>query len=465
MAHQLVIRLLDDVETDSDSPLVEWGLIHPELKRLMDVNISPLADIKPSLESKYASLLVVKTIVLVPGNKVRLSQVNIPSKQTRQIQQALPFMLEDVVVDDIDNNFIAVGPRDSSGELAVAIVNHEQLALWLKQLSDAQLKADVMLADTLLVPRDGDKVTLLTGEHLSWLLMSPYQGLRFSNTLMPTILGSLDAEELDRGIMLLSAGGNAADAQLGICAEQLKAMCKAEPESSGADDEGLLGHSLPADMAVMEDLQNDAGNVSHKAYLTPLHAFAEEIFKNNSSLNKFSLLQGLYKPKGPGLSIGFNWKPLAVAASVLFVLNLGLDVLSASKLRKEAEMYDQQAEALYRSFFPNDKRIVDVKSQTLAHLRRAGSADGGDVGLLALLHPTGKTFQQFNKNQKQTPLVITRIAFEERLNELRLDIHAKKFDQLDQLKVGLEKQGLRVEIGSAVSQGDGIQGRMMIKKT
>ena len=45
-----------------------------------------------------------------------------------------------------------------------------------------------------------------------------------------------------------------------------------------------------------------------------------------------------------------------------------------------------------------------------------------------------------------------------------MDISAKQFDQLDQLKAILEKQGLSVEIGSAVAQGQGIESRIKIKR-
>ena len=469
MAHQLLIRILEHTDEESGVQMAEWGLIHPELKRLMDVSVSPLNTIKPTLDSKYASLFLVKTIVLVPGTQVTLSAINIPSKKSRQIQQALPFALEESLANDIDDNFFALGPRDGDGNLNVAVVTHQKMKSWLAQLENSQLKADVLLPETLLIPRDGSRNTLLVGEKNSWLRYGPYQGLRFNNSLVATILKTLDEKSMSRCFTLMSAGNEQAKAPLEYIKNLLNHSCSSTQSSqSGGEaaeensEETLIASDLLSDQAV-EDSTQKIRMQPH--LLSPLHAFVEEILTGKINIsNQFNLLQGQYKPKGPGISLGFNWKPLAVAAVIWFVTLVSVELLTATKLHKEADQYQQQAENLYHRYFPNDKRIVDVKSQTLAHLKRAG-VSGAGASLLELLHPAGKVLHQFNGESAGSPLKINRVSFEERLKELRLDISAKQFDQLDQLKENLEKQGLSVEIGSAVAQKHGIESRIKIKRS
>ena len=472
MAHQLLIRILEQTDKESGAVMAEWGLIHPELKRLMDVSISPLSGIKSTLESKYASLLLLKTIVLVPGQQVALSSVSIPSKQTRQIQQALPFMLEEGLANEIEDNFFALGPRDADGKLNVAIVTHQNMQYWLSQLEQSQLKADVLLPETLLIPADASQNALLVGEKNSWLRHGEYKGLRFNTALATSVLKSLDKDSMSRGFTLMSAGGENAKHTLEHVKNTLEAYYASQVPAEGASGSEQDEISNESETALSaSDLISDLGAKETSTliqlqphFLSPLHVFTEEILSGKTNvLSQFNLLQGQYKAKGPGISLGFNWKPLAAVAAIWFISLLSLQLMNAAKFNHEAEQYQQQAENLYRSYFPGDKRIVDVKSQTLAHLKRAGITGQG-AGMLELFHPAGKVVHQFNKQNAGSPLRINRVSFEERLKELRLDISAKQFDQLDQLKVILEKQGLSVEIGSAVAQGQGIESRIKIKR-
>lgn len=466
MAHQLLIRLLNQTEADSDALLAEWGLIHPDLKRLMDVSVTPLTRIKPTLESKYASLLIVKTIVLVPGHQVALHSVNIPSKQSRQIRQALPFALEESLANEIEDNFFAIGPRGADGELNVAVVTHAKLKYWLGQLEKSHLNADVMLAETQLIPCVKNSQTLVVGADTSWLRSNEFQGISFANSLLETVLKSLGQDAYSRDFSIMSAGDEEARLALEKAEGYLEKMYS-QPETTiqqGPGVEEKTNKRLQASDLLLETKASE-GKLSRQAHLlTPLHAFAEEILSGHSRVvSQFNLLQGQYKPKGPGISLGFNWKPVAAIAAIWFFTLFIMELLSANKLNIEAHRYQAQAENIYREYFPNDKRIVDVKSQTMAHLRRAG-VSGEGVSMLELLHPAGKAVHQLNVNNTQSPMKINRVAFEERLKELRLDISANKFDQLDQLKANLEQQGLSVEIGSAVAQGQGVESRIKIKR-
>ena len=455
MAHQLVIRLLDKLDPETGTLWAEWGLIHVELKRLLDVSVTPLSAIKPMLDSKYASLLILKTIVLVPGQHVVLAQVNIPSKQSRQIQLALPFMLEEGLANEMNDNFLALGPRLAKGNLSVAVVTHKHMTHWLTQLTDARIKADCLVPETLLLPRDEQRNCLLVGADRSWLRYADYQGLVFANTQWPTVIDGLDEEAKHRGFMLMSAGDESAKSELEHIKNVLDRTMPVVEPSNTLDENTLSASALLSDKG--------ASIVKIEAHwLTPLHAFAEEILTGNKALLNFSLLQGPYKPKGPALSLGFNWKPLAAVAALWFVCLITLQLLSAHRLSEEAANYTKEAETLYRQYFPEDKRIVDIKSQTLAHLKRGG-VSGSERSALELLHPAGKSVYQFNQQNKTQPLQISRLSFEQRQGDLLLDVRAKQFNQLDQLKVMLEKEGLKVEIGSAVAQGDGVESRLKIK--
>jgi general secretion pathway protein L len=461
VAHQLIIRILDKLDPETGTLWAEWGLIHVELKRLLDVSVTPLSAIKPMLDSKYASLLMLKTIVLVPGQHVVLTQVNIPSKQSRQIQLALPFMLEEGLANEMNDNFLALGPRLAKGNLSVAVVTHKHMRYWLAQLTEARIKADYLAPETLLLPGAEQNNSLLVGADRSWLRYADYQGLVFANAQWPTVLDGLDEETKNRGFMLMSAADESAKRELEQIKQELeRVLPSVVRESANALDENTLSASALLSSPLADKHAPILKLAAH--WLSPLHAFAEEILGGNKAVLNFSLLQGPYKPKGPALSLGFNWKPMAAVAALWFVSLITLQLLSTQRLNQEAAGYAKEAETLYRQYFPEDKRIVDIKSQTLAHLKRGG-VSGSERSALELLHPAGKSVYQFNQQNKTQPLQISRLSFEQRQGDLLLDVRAKQFNQLDQLKVILEKEGLKVEIGSAVAQGDGVESRLKIK--
>ena len=97
-----------------------------------------------------------KALVLVPGADVRLCQVDLPPKANRKILNAIPFMLEDELADDISELFFAFGPKTGNKQ-AVAIVSHETVAQWRQWIEDAGFSCDTMLPDTLALPQPDDQ--------------------------------------------------------------------------------------------------------------------------------------------------------------------------------------------------------------------------------------------------------------------------------------------------------------------
>lgn len=452
MAHQLVIRLLDSLDPDTGSIWAEWGLIHIELKRLLDVSVTPLSAIKALLESKYASLLVLKTIVLVPAQHVVLTQVNIPSRQNRHIQQALPYMLEEGLANEVTENFLALGPRQADGALSVAVVQRQSMKRWLTALSEAGIKADCLLPESLLIPANGAAYSLLVGKDRSWLRLADYQALVFANAQWPSVLVGLDSQDIqNRGLKLMSVGDDSAKQML-VHIKQAATQVFSSPDR---ENSALSAADL------LKATQTESVETH---WLSPLHAFVAEILAGNTAVNNFSLLQGVYKTRTTALNLGFNWKPLAAVAALWFVVLMAGQWFAVQRLNQETALYSKQAETLYRHYFPQDKRIVDVRSQTLAHIKRGGSGVA-NKRLFELLHPAGKSVFQFNQLNKSHPLRIGRLTFEQGQGALLLDIRAKQFSQLDQLKTMMEKEGLKVEIGSALAQSDAVESRLKITGT
>jgi len=89
--------------------------------------------------------------VLVPSTEVLLRTITLPPGASRKVIQSIGFMLEDDVALDIDEQFIALGPKVDNQQM-LAIVADATMNKWLRWLSDAGLQCQRMLPDILALP-------------------------------------------------------------------------------------------------------------------------------------------------------------------------------------------------------------------------------------------------------------------------------------------------------------------------
>src|SRR6204780_241065 len=102
--------------------------------------------------------------LLVPGAEVLLAEPELPVKAGAKLQQLVPYALEEHLAEDIDDLHFAIGRRtsDSGVRAPVAVVARALLDDWLTTLREAGLEADVVYADSDLLPKNpGQAVALL----------------------------------------------------------------------------------------------------------------------------------------------------------------------------------------------------------------------------------------------------------------------------------------------------------------
>ena len=100
-------------------------------------------------------------IVLIPGEDVLTTTVNLPRKRRRQALQALPFMLEDCIASDVTQEHLAVGPENTEGETLVAITRKQQLRDLLQTFADAGISPFMILPDYAMLQENPDTCQIL----------------------------------------------------------------------------------------------------------------------------------------------------------------------------------------------------------------------------------------------------------------------------------------------------------------
>lgn len=402
MNERLFIRL----SADSREP-VRWGLLAPGAEAFADTG-----SLAPGELTRLAEVAAGRSVVvIVPGTDVLFTAARVPSRSARQIQKALPFMLEEQLMGDVEDQHFAIGPRQDDGQIPVAVVARARLDGWLAALREAGLNPDAVVPDAALLPV-GTSV-----------LMDGALGLlRFDNLS----LFAMESELLPELLAL----------RLGERQERLAVRLYGATEAQRADVVATVGDTVELEVIACYD---------------PLYLLAGQYAPD--SLN---LLQGDYAKRKDHSALWLAWRPAAILAGVALAVQLLGTGVEAWRLTQERNALVAEVAKVYAQAFPGERPRDPYKS---LKSKLAGLHGGSGSGFLPML-------QQLAEGMAQVPGVQPGgLTYESTRGEMRLDVTAPDFDTLERLRQALNGLGLAVESGPASSGSDGgYSGRLVIRR-
>lgn len=266
-----------------------------------------------------AGLTEAWTLVL-PVEAVTACAVRLPTQKTRWLRQALPYAVEELLAEDIEQLHLALGEQLADGRHRVFAVRRSWLADWLA-LCPLAPRAIALDAD--LLPHQGtqllhlDSRWLLGGEGVARMALSADSWLALAARCPHPHIGYRSAQQ-------------AGLAPLDECPEL-------------ADAHGWLAQQA---------LRND-------------------------------LAQGEFAPQQDA-GQWQRWRPLFGLLGLWLVLQWGFNLAQGWHLQGQAETYAQASKTLYQELFPEDRKLVDLRAQLDQHLAAgAGSGQGRLLGMLA----------------------------------------------------------------------------------
>lgn len=420
MKQHLVIQL-NAVRVDGDTP-VAWHLFGAggSLERS---GVAPLGQVRGEVGAFQDGT----TLVLVPGEVVFLTSAHIPSRQVRQIKQALPYMVEELIADNIEDVHLAIPDIAPGGEheLPVAVVQHHLLIDWLDQLYQHGITADVLCPDTLAAPwRQGSHSFFVQDERVI-CRDGAYRGQVVGRAQFAHYVQLLKQElaerELGAPLRHIVYGG----AEASVSAQAVLAAVQAD---------------IDAETTLTEYGENGAEVLA-----------ANAVQHGDELLN---LLQGGYRVQRRGQSER-QWARVAAVAGIGLVLYCVVAGASGAWFSWQAQKAEQQTFSLYRQLFPNERRVVSPKKQMQAHLGGGGAAATGASPLPLL----AKAALGLRGNDLQ----LDELHYRRQRNDLQLQLHTPTLETLDKIKQQLGGVGLNVDISSAAQQGDKTIGRLNIR--
>lgn len=312
--------------------------------------------------------------VLVPASSVTLTAVDLPEKGQRQAIKALPFMLEENLAQDVDELHFVVGPRQGD-TLSIAVVAHEQMQNWVEWLAEAGLKAKCIVPDCLALPlAECDWAAITFGQDIL-LRTGEGSGISLSKDWLDVALPQLLADNTGTTTV-------AGYTELALTGAEVKAQ--------------------PLDL--------------------PMLVLARGIL--NAPMN---LLSGVYQPKreyGKHLSL---WRNAAIVFAVVVVLALVNKGLNIHQMNTKADAVKAQSEQIYKQVIPGSSRVVNLRAQMESYVRKMQGGGSGSE-FFAMLEGTKTAFSQV------TDLKPTSLRFDSSRSEIRMQVKAKSYDQIEKFK-------------------------------
>ena len=237
-----------------------------------------------------------------------LTTANVPSRQKRQIVQAVPYAVEEQLASDVEDCFFALGERNDQGEILISVCGIEQMESWVEFLSHLEVAVTTMVSETSLVETSG-AVAVVDDDrvHVRW---SNGSGLTVPSGQLAMTLAT-DKEELPFEI----TGNHVAVESLAIQLSELEA----------------------GDREVSRNLVEETG-----FYLLCCQFNGRET----------NLLQGPYKVEEKRSGLAMVWRSVAILAGVAVLLHLLLLAGQGWFLSHKASGIGRRACRFIRVFSP-----------------------------------------------------------------------------------------------------------------
>ncbi|GMG88235.1 type II secretion system protein GspL [Biformimicrobium ophioploci] len=352
---------------------------------------------------------VTEVCVFVPGHLVWNGVLEIP-KAIRKQPAAVAYAAEDLIAGDVEDLHLTWHGLSGSQCRLLAIA-HSQLQSIIAYLQEKQVNPDVLLPEYFLADHeDGVFSVHLEGER-AHVCTQTGKWVTVQASEVPTLVAVSVAPEEPLQVRLTGESDT-----FDLLAGQLE--------------------SLPG--VALERTRRDAGDSMESAV------------RDFANLN---LLCRDYAVKKRGKSA--DWKTgLAVAAAILFSLQVLFYVAGGAWFSFQAAQQEKQVNALFQEIFPGTRQQADLQRQLKGYLNQGGSGESGYQAKIQLLSSSWNSVPG---------LVLESLRYDANRNEMVIQLKAKSLSDLDKVVSRLGQGSHQVELMAANELERGVLGRIRIR--
>lgn len=335
-------------------------------------------------------------VVLVPAEEIFLQHVTLPGKNRQKLRKAIPYAVEDQLVDDIEDLHFALGSQPHHGKYLVAAVEDRMMQFWDKALLGAGIRCDTIVPDvSALQARNEQWTVLLEAERA--LVRTPAEIFAADIDMLPVMLANLHAQlegEQQAQVLVYDCSRTA----------HMTALREATPHITYE----------------VHDCAQGAFELFASQY-DPRHAV-------NLLQGEYNRQQGLRKHLQP-------WYPAAALFAIWLVWVIAVNSLEYFQLHKRSDELLSEMRRVHQSAFAGAKAPApgyersDMEARLKQLRRQQGQAEGGLSEMLVKTAPVLRNLSDVS---------IEGLRY---LNgNLDVELSMKQTDQLEALKSRLQEQ-------------------------
>ena len=354
-----------------------------------------------------------KVVLLIPDSEVSLAETKIPSKNKKQMLQAIPYALEDTLAEDIDDLHFSAYRENDDAKSKVAVINKERLSFWIDLLKEKDITLHYILPSLfgLSVAEAGWSIDI--GEEEAQVRQGPLDGFASSLDVLDYLLPAAIEEH--------------------------------EPEALYVSGDSLRLTRLLQN----HDIDVRAGTSSYLINTASLVPALELNLLNNFSRGESAL-------KNVNWSA---WKPVGAIASLLLATWVGMFIWQNKQTAEQLDNLESQISSIYRTAIPNGKQTdadAQLSSMTSTLSQLQGNLNAASVSPLPTIAQLAPLLKQFNK------MSIKELGFKR--NKLQVKVETPNLTMLDQFKQAAAASKLEVIIGSSKTTADSVASTLVIQE-
>ncbi|WP_413691588.1 type II secretion system protein GspL [Psychromonas sp. KJ10-2] len=397
MSEQLIIRLASEAHQT-----IHW-LIWSEKEQ--EIIASGELDNAEALTLLTEKAQTRKVICLAPSVDITLKSVAIKGNFTRQLQQALPYMLEDELASDVDKLHFSVLSKKVD-QIEVAICFKSKVQLWLDWLEAAEIFCQRLIPEALALPSADETQWQALQQGKQWLIReSAFRAWSCEDEMLADVL-----------------------------ALRLQQNTQQVIQSYSPLPDIPVGQWVAASPVLPMQLLSEGAIHNQSNLLTGEFAVHKE---NHLQLHK--------------------WKGVAVAAGILFVVLVVNLFVKIEQTEQQTLVVKSQVEDVYQAAFPEQGRLRYSRiKKRLKTLLASTNIDQEETGLLIILNdllPALKAVPSIN---------ISNLKYTSRNQELSLTISANSFQAFEQFAANVPSR-YNFEQGTLGNNADRIAGTVTVR--
>jgi len=400
MASQLLLRFTAAADEDR----VEWASVDTRGEVQGEVHNGSLAEAGAACRGRSVE-------VIISGADALLTGAAVPGRNRSRAKTAIPYALEEGLVEDVSAYHFVSGRPDASGVYPTVVVLRSFMDRLMLRLNEAGIQAARVLSEVQLLDEEVWTV-LVDGER----------------ALVRLGLTSGFSTELDALPLLLQAA-------------------REESQTDSGEDVPLAFYG---DGQAVSELSGYA--VQSRPVDSVISVLATGIARGG-----LNLLQSDYRRGTQMRRVLRHYRLSAALAAVLLVLVGVLGALEYRQIDAENVRLKGEIEAVLKRTFPNLRRVVNPRAQMRQRLLAMRKEQRSDGGFLELLTATSGPLAAL------TDVQLNGLVY--RRGRLELELETDELRNLDALQQEIAKvRELSASIESAKSDQQKVRGRLRIAR-